>query len=1001
MARLEAIAKGLYYPTPSRVIELIADTVRVSAPSGGRLLDVCAGEGTAAAQLAELWGLESYGVELHPERAAACATVMTHALAGSYHQLRTNERMFSVLFLNPPYDAVSSAQGDRTVRQELQFLHDSAKYLASDGLLVFIPPAHILKGDVFRRKMSALFRSIEVYRFPDPEYDAFGQVVVIARRKPFESYYGSMPSSEDDYPVLGETSYGNGGGVTLPRLPSDDPDEPFHFELRGINPYDHAPGVSGGCYRSPQWRLLMASSDVCAFDRPLAKPRPGHVAMLLASGALNGTEISGGQLVKGSSEKITVEGAADAESGTITSSERIVSRLSVLDLTTGEMRKWRTDEDPEGTTAWFAEHGKTLANAVRRDHPPLYNGELGHLDFSCVRAPGVLPGCSEPTILDAQKRAVASVLQCWRGGRKSAVISGEMGVGKTSIAIVAIRLMRFKKTVVICPTHLVKKWMREIDVVTRPGAARTATKIPDVVRFFADDEARVLVISKERAKLGARWEPAVVSRNVSEVREVTTLEDVSDGAYWREEPSVKLVREIVRRPSCPACGALIYISEDEPATAAWLSKVKRKCGECAEQLWQAVPISARGTKRWALAKYINDRYRHSYALVVDEVHQHASASSDQSRAVQLLCAQATHLLAMTGTLYGGRASSIFHLLYKVDPRFRDLYAYTETAKFVQDHGLLETVHKLDEYTSHYGHRRNNSGGRVREIPGVNPAMLNLVLGYTVFLKLKDLGYELPPFEEEVVLLDHDPAVQAAAADMASSVKEVLRKHPKVLGQYLMACLGYPDCPEHAESIVSTPDYGAPEEVGSAPAFPEGLWAKDAAVVKLVKREKRKKRQVLVFFTQTGKRTPIPRVKKHLEAAKLRVAVLDGKIAPDKREEWLRARAGSFDVLLTNGRLVETGLDLLFATTIIQYSTEYSIHTLRQSTRRSWRLGQDLPVKVVYLAYRDTMQEVAVSLIARKMRAAELVDGDDLGGLSQHDEGGHSLLLELARTAAAR
>jgi hypothetical protein len=69
--------------------------------------------------------------------------------------------------------------------------------------------------------------------------------------------------------------------------------------------------------------------------------------------------------------------------------------------------------------------------------------------------------------------------------------------------------------------------------------------------------------------------------------------------------------------------------------------------------------------------------------------------------------------------------------------------------------------------------------------------------------------------------------------------------------------------------------------------------------------------------------------------------------------------------------------------------------LRQPIRRSWRLGQRLAIRVIFMAYRGTMQATAIDLIARKMRAAELVDGDEAGGLAQFDAGGGYFLLELA------
>jgi hypothetical protein len=48
------------------------------------------------------------------------------------------------------------------------------------------------------------------------------------------------------------------------------------------------------------------------------------------------------------------------------------------------------------------------------------------------------------------------------------------------------------------------------------------------------------------------------------------------------------------------------------------------------------------------------------------------------------------------------------------------------------------------------------------------------------------------------------------------------------------------------------------------------------------------------------------------------------------------------VMITNSSLVETGLDLNAFTTLIFYSMGYKLFTLRQASRRSWRINQLAP-----------------------------------------------------------
>jgi len=103
------------------------------------------------------------------------------------------------------------------------------------------------------------------------------------------------------------------------------------------------------------------------------------------------------------------------------------------------------------------------------------------------------------------------------------------------------------------------------------------------------------------------------------------------------------------------------------------------------------------------------------------------------------------------------------------------------------------------------------------------------------------------------------------------------------------------------------------------------------------------------------------------------------------------------VLLCNPRLVETGLDLLDFPTMIFYEIEYSLYTLMQAARRSWRLGQTRPVEVYWPCYKDTMEHRAVALIGRKVAAASLVYGDEAAAaLAEQAGAGRSLLHELAQ-----
>ncbi len=129
----------------------------------------------------------------------------------------------------------------------------------------------------------------------------------------------------------------------------------------------------------------------------------------------------------------------------------------------------------------------------------------------------------------------------------------------------------------------------------------------------------------------------------------------------------------------------------------------------------------------------------------------------------------------------------------------------------------------------------------------------------------------------------------------------------------------------------------------------------------------------------------------------RVRVLragDTEKRAEKIDKWVKK---GLDVLICNPKLVETGLDLLSFPSIVFYQTGYSTYTLRQASRRSWRITQKYPVKVHYMAYSNTMQTRAIKLIATKLETSLALEGELTDkGLSALSESSDSMSRELAR-----
>ncbi len=105
--------------------------------------------------------------------------------------------------------------------------------------------------------------------------------------------------------------------------------------------------------------------------------------------------------------------------------------------------------------------------------------------------------------------------------------------------------------------------------------------------------------------------------------------------------------------------------------------------------------------------------------------------------------------------------------------------------------------------------------------------------------------------------------------------------------------------------------------------------------------------------------------------------------------------------LGNPKLVQVGLDLIFAKSILFYETGYSTYVLRQASRRSWRIGQKDPVRVGFLIYAKTAQETCLRLMGKKLLVSLAMEGKlDGGGLQAMNED-DDVLIAMARELVTR
>ena len=593
---------------------------------------------------------------------------------------------------------------------------------------------------------------------------------------------------------------------------------------------------------------------------------------------------------------------------------------------------------------------------------------------------------------------------------------GECGTGKTLMSIGVAHIHAEGKpysALAMCPPHLVLKWAREV-LITVP---RTRAFVVYDLRNGGDPkkphgivEVRLrnghvvsqglktsvselrkmgrkgwrklcpvpsyFIVSRETGKLSYYWKAAYVEPKSGEARDCVTNPDTGstvpnpDGGHLRRSDFDDVKHfEVVARPNG---GTENYA----PLWQADRTKIQR-----------VAPLEFIG-------RYMKKFFDYSFA---DELHQLANDTA-QGNNLAVLARCAKKLIGNTGTMMGGYARDLFHILFRMEP-WKMAEAGFEAGSqgesdFQATYGVLESIEKIP-LSDNACTNAARSNIRLSKRPGASPLLFGkFLMSSTVFISLEDIADYLPPYEERVIEIALDPKLEKAYEKIEKDIQAALRENRgsrSLMSLMLHRLLLYPDHPFGIGEIWGKkfdPQKRClvPFLVTKAPELPQDfLYAKERALIEDIREELRQGRRCQVYATFTGKHDVPARIESVLRQAGFRVAVLRQTVPALQRERWYekQIKAG-IEVVICHPKLVETGLDLLWFPTLYFYETGYSLYTLRQASRRSWRIGQLLDVRVKFFVYRGTTQTTCLRLMGRKMLVALMMEGKFSG------EGIHSM-----------
>ncbi len=627
--------------------------------------------------------------------------------------------------------------------------------------------------------------------------------------------------------------------------------------------------------------------------------------------------------------------------------------------------------------------------------------------------------------------------------------------------------------------------------------------VADIDDAFAAPGMGVLILSKEDAKLGASWEPAFIRRTVHEREKATgklteqeRIQCPHCGGYvqnkWgdylhpdeahgkrlfckntvehakRENGKVVMQRQTIYEwrgtqysathlPEGVERRHLVAVEREVPV----MEKVRcgkplftfTRLGNSAKKS-KTVPKSRNsfgawasgtthtnhGSARWELAKVIARRHRGEYLLVIDEAHQYKAADSTQGKAIQWLITSAQRTIALTGTPFGGKASSLFYLLHRLSPQFREAFSWRSVEYFIDQFGVRDYITKVSNSandgtpTTYGAHVKETT--RIEEGNGVDPSIVRWLLSIGVFLTLDDLGIALPPKEERFHWIAPEPELAAGLFSLECVRKEASLLAAKgdmsMFAAWMQAALGWPLCPDkpelylhpdHRKIIEKLREQGKVEDADAYEKAHTNVWAAavpftderpEGAITRQIAdacaRDWREHGDRSVVYVSGVKRPANKHLYQALKQRGLKAFILStpgdmevikwcdpadlARCDLENRETVIADALAEKDiqVLIVNPSLVATGLDLIaFNRLHFCGLPTYSVYTFEQAMCRLHRPGQQKAVTIDFWVYGadptvsrsadNQLQALGMAVMSDKVRASAVVSGSVGAGLA--------------------
>ena len=306
----------------------------------------------------------------------------------------------------------------------------------------------------------------------------------------------------------------------------------------------------------------------------------------------------------------------------------------------------------------------------------------------------------------------------------------------------------------MCPSHITKKWVREIGETLPNTCAMVVKSIAELERLYemyqAGDKSVYAVFSKEKARDGYMRYPAVTWNDrkraflCPDCGKPIQMEYSDDGSRYLVNADLQFfLREHKKNRVCRECGSMLWASVNPGRNILWTKishfgwvyksfaasyqslteddVILERLREIAENPQGSFPVKG-ACRRFPLSTYIKKKMKGRIdAFLADELHEYNN-NSGQGDAMAEIFSVSKRFVGMTATLINGYSSGIFHLLYRLVPGLmrKDGKSYRSPQTFDAEYGVVENTYETTDAAYNANRRASKRKTKTRQLPGVSP-----------------------------------------------------------------------------------------------------------------------------------------------------------------------------------------------------------------------------------------------------------------------------------------